>query len=175
MAIRHFIRDLLKGKTDAGQRVFANRAVPVWESELPCILIYTREDPKDISVNAPREYRSNLQLVIEIIAEGYSDSLDQVDDVLDALASQVEYEIDQDHRLSGHAEDLFYETTSFQIRENGNKYVGALIMTFRVPYLKSSFRDPATLVPLAEVFTQYKVNEAVILGSDSIMIPTGNP
>jgi len=83
--IREAIVTAVTGLTTTGSRVFPSRVLPVTESELPCLCVYTRTDtpdyPAGVMANRPRR-------VLQVHVEGYVGGDDQ--DTLDDIAAEVE-------------------------------------------------------------------------------------
>lgn len=96
--LRCHFRDLLKGKTRAGQNVTASR----FEAILPerdlegsevfaSLQVYTLVDVPARHTDAPRLYKRRLELAVEVFAEkGPELSAEDLDDLVDELCDQVE-------------------------------------------------------------------------------------
>jgi hypothetical protein len=66
--IREAIRSILvAAATDAGDRVFTNRAEAWGSDELPAIGIYARGEQVELSNEAPREYQRDLLVGVELL------------------------------------------------------------------------------------------------------------
>lgn len=144
--IRNTIRDLLKGNTRAGDKVFTNLSSPNWREQSPVIIIYTRAETVEELNVSPREYRRTLELAIEITAEGSEDpnSGDNVEDTLDDIVSQVELILNRDETL-GEIENslgkkvalvdaLILGSLDFTFEDGGQKPAGAARIIFNVVY-----------------------------------------
>ena len=55
--IRETVRNLLLSQTDAKSRIYTNRYQPIFEMELPCILIYTRSETATPYMESPFELK----------------------------------------------------------------------------------------------------------------------
>jgi hypothetical protein len=133
--IRKQIRDavIARLKTDVeavSDRVFGNRARQVFPGELPCILVYTVQEPAEVSIEAPREYKRNLTLTIEILAKADNG----IDDTLDALCETVEASIFSEETFGGLASDTLLADTDFDFFGEGDRLVGAAKITLNTPY-----------------------------------------
>jgi hypothetical protein len=155
-AIRQALKDALLNKTDCGARVYTNRVLPVWNSNLPAILIYTQSETREVYNDAPRLMKSNLHVSIEIIADGLSD----IDDTLDILGSQVEYELNQDHILGDLCEDVIQESCEQTINEQGEKFVGSSVLTYSVPYYAEAVRDAQFLDKLETTHAEWQLEDS---------------
>jgi hypothetical protein len=137
-AIRHKVIELLTREPSPGtwptmaeSRVNSTRVTPYWESELPAINVYNGTDRADVFNQAPRQLRHDFSLIVECVADALADGLD---DTLDAMAREVERVISINDTLEGEAADILLNNTEITIRENGDKFIGAARMEFRVEY-----------------------------------------
>jgi hypothetical protein len=131
--IRDAVIDALKrANTVAGSKVHGSRAVPIFEAELPCILVYTRNETAEISVGAPREYKRSLTLALELVAQADTEAV--LDDILDAFAKQVEAVMCKDETFGGVASDTVLGETEMDILADGKKPIGGLKITYTMPY-----------------------------------------
>lgn len=154
-AIREKIVDILTGETDAGNRVFPSRVVPIWKEEFPAILVYTAGDTRSI-FSQPKTYAIDLQVRIEILHQGASG----LDADLDDLASQVEYLLDQDYSLGGLVEDVTHTGTEITIDKEGEQLIGSVVLSMTCRYYRSSVSDPAFLDDLDRIDTDWLANGA---------------
>lgn len=144
--IRNTIRDLLKGKTLAGDRVFTNLSSPNWREQSPIIVVYTRAEAIEELNVSPREYRRTLELALEITAEGSEDpnSGDTVEDILDDITDQIETELNRDETLGeienslgrrvAVVDELTLGTCEFSFDDSGAKPAGSARLVFNVVY-----------------------------------------
>lgn len=157
-AIRAAIVAQLSGETDAGVRVYPARQPPLRKVELPAICVYTdSEEVDEESANSnPRYLKRKAQIAIEIWAEATT----AVDDVLDALALDVETAMDGDDSLAGTAFWSWPASSEIGITAIGDKPVGCCRMLYTVIYktdLRTEARD-AAFDDLATVDTKYDLN-----------------
>lgn len=117
--------------TAAETRVMSTRVTPFWESELPAINVYNGTDRVDLFDQAPRRTKHDFSLIVECVADAQSDGLD---DMLDAMAREVEIVISINDTLDGTCADIVLNNTETTIRENGDRFIGAARMEFRVEY-----------------------------------------
>lgn len=140
--IRAKVVSLLKNKTNAGPRVFPNYSVPPAEEELPVILVYPRSEGASMYAEAPREFTRDLDLTIEIIADGPEvdengdppKGKSSLEDRLDDIAEQVECEMARDETLGCTADDSFLSQTEFEFEGGGGQPIGSCRLTYTVRY-----------------------------------------
>jgi hypothetical protein len=132
--IRKWAVTVLKGATEAGERVYANRAKPIAEAtQLPVLLVYTpRETTLEVVGTSPRRLRRELRLAVEAIfpAEGeYEDYL------ADVITAQVEDALYLDTTIGGVAEDLDVADVVQQLGEESGRVLTAIRTEFAVRYV----------------------------------------
>jgi hypothetical protein len=134
--IRDAVAQLLTdADTAAEERVFKSRSVPLGRLQLPALTVYTLEETVDpeSAQTAPRDLRRNLALVIEGAVEGAT-----ADDDMDALALEVETALHADPTFGGLATDSLLESTTLDVKPEGEKLVGILSMVYAVVYHSSA-------------------------------------
>lgn len=147
------------------ERVFTNRnrslsARPNQRSDrsqLPALVIYTRNEKATIFNAAPREYRCDVEVIIEIVA----DATDDVDDLLDGMAETVERIFGRDDTIAETADDCEYVGTDMTIIESGvERAIGAVALTFQATYYRTAPDDDynATLPDLTKVHVDYSLD-----------------
>ena len=135
--IRHSVVDRLLDRTDAGPRVFKTRMRPLFDQELPAILVYSMAERSDHRQTAPRELKRDLRLGIEIVAKAD----EGLDDVLDDIADQVEAIMSADDTLSGNAADCWLTVTDIRVVKDGDTVMGACRLTYSVEYYTQEPRE----------------------------------
>ncbi len=151
--IRQKVVDLLMRRTDAKSSVYSNRVLPVWQKELPAILVYTRNETRELLVSAPKIYKCNMTLAIEILTEGDN----TIDDTLDIIASQVEYAMNQDFTLGGLAHEVLFEGIDFTVQHNGENLVGSAVIQYTVPYELDANADACGLKDLNTINAEWNM------------------
>lgn len=131
--IREAMKAALLGQTDAGANVFTTRARPVLE------VLQKREMVLSVYTADERSERDgtgyNLNRTLTLSIEGMAGGGDDLDDILDLLAEQVEAVAFANKTLSNLlAEDLVLESTTMEISARGNMQVGAFRMDFSTMY-----------------------------------------
>ena len=153
--IRAAIKTALLNQTDAGSRVYMNRARPTWQEELPILLVYTNSEEVTVhQVSNPFTYKRTMNLSVEIALEADED----IDDDLDAVGEQVEYVLYQDHSLGELVEDTRLIGTEFSIDKDGDNLLGSLKLTFEVIYYSVAARDFEALTFLNKADIHYDLD-----------------
>lgn len=146
-AIRDQVKELLLGKTDVGERVFSNPSNPTWAEELPVILIRSLSESTEKYAEAPREFKRDLQILVEIIVQGQEDGTCPedcamyVEDKLDQIAFQVDCFLLADDRLGCDVStekaiaDNFEPTSAeFDFVSEGEKPIGLARLIYTATY-----------------------------------------
>lgn len=127
------IATLQAANTVAGTRVFANRARPLFEAELPAILVYTKDEAAEIFNVAGPEYKRNLRLSLELVVQAGADQA--LDDLLDDFCEAVEQAMFNDaNYYGGVSSDIYLGETEMDILTEGAKPIGAAKITLMLPY-----------------------------------------
>lgn len=135
---RQYIREaiatrLIEVNTSAGKNVFTNRAKPLFDQNLPAILIYASNE--QIS-----EERWNtdgfgpLTRELEIFIEAVDFGKDELDDKLDTLAMQIENALDGWDIPQRQSAILRFKGTDMDMAIEGNKTYGAVRLAFDLTY-----------------------------------------
>lgn len=130
-AIREAVKAILSGNTSVGSNVYTSRNEPLWESELPAILVSTGDEEATPRDNSGRQYIRTLTLTIEIKAEGNA----TVDDDLDDLANEVETIIVANNSLNATAIAAKYKSTSKTLDAESETEKGVATLTYEVQYI----------------------------------------
>ena len=102
--IREQVGTTLTGLTTTGSNVFQSRVYPLQESNLPALLIYTKEESREaIVMGSNRVIERELTLAVEAYVKTNSNS----DDTIDTIAEEVETAIGADSTLNNKAKDVF--------------------------------------------------------------------
>lgn len=164
------IARLKEANTESGIRVYTNRIRPIFPAECPLILVYTRNEPAEISNEAPREYKRTLRVNVEIVALADDD----LDDTLDAIAEKVEKAIFEDETFGGLASDTVLGETDVDIVGEGEKPIGAARITFEISYFMRMPDAPAVeLSPFEKANTKIDMapKEGNINSEDTVSLP----
>lgn len=119
-------------RTSAQGRVTKSRMAPMRGTDLPAINIYTDGDETAAGSKdtAPRELTRTTVVTIEAWAR-YAEN---VDDVLDELALEIETAMDVDLNLAGTAFDSVLERTEIGIKLEGDRPMGCVHLEYAVTF-----------------------------------------
>lgn len=137
--IRNAIIDRLKTKiddvfvTDAKDRIYGNRAKPLFDQFLPAILVYSKDEnilEERYKTDGYGPLKRELELAIEaVILEN-----NQIDQELDNIANQIELAFDGFEIPARRADILKLKSTEIDISIQGSKIYGAVRLTYAVTY-----------------------------------------
>jgi hypothetical protein len=148
--IRGAVVEILKGATDAGDRVFPNRVDP-WEEEidLPAIGVYTPAEESRLNLEAPFEYEREVSLVIEAIVgqEGRKNG----DDAIEVMVRQVRAALMLDEGARGTAARSWYTGQTTTVRAEGARVVFASRVRFTYRYYSRIDEIPPDASTLSQV------------------------
>lgn len=155
--IRDQIMAQLLNRTSAADRVVPSRSAP-FRGTLPSIGVYVDNDQtdEDSADTAPRKLKRTIQVAIDCWVE----ATDNLEDVFDAIALEVETAMDADDFLGDTAMWSWPASTECGVTTNGNREIGCAHMVYTVVY-KSPMRtvtQDATLKPLNRIGVTYKPN-----------------
>lgn len=136
--IREAAAALLDGLTTTGSNVFQSRSRQLQESQVPGLRVYTRNE---VSERAPMGSAPELLRKVELMVECIGRKIDDLDDNLDLIASEVEVALGAS-LLSG----LIMEfpelvSTDSEIQDEGNQPIGVVTLRFTVQYMTTG-NDP---------------------------------
>jgi len=162
--LRQTIVKLLKGNTDVGDNVFANRPTPLWECELPAICVYIKTEPTEEKVTAPKVYSRNASVVVDILALAN----DNCDDILDDIQEQVEeilfsnrYLLDPDDKVERLDAEIKLVSTDMDLYAEGDKIAGSNRITFTASYdTEAPEQKDSGLDEFKTGDAQYEINES---------------
>lgn len=146
MHYRQRIRDavaarLLAANTLAAANVFTSRARPVLEilqKQQKVLSVYTGDES-----SAQNNDGHHLVRTLTVSIEGMAGGGDDLDDILDAMAEQVEAVIDADTTLANLlSEELELQSTTSEIVARGNQQVGAFRMDYTCAYITEPAVNP---------------------------------
>lgn len=129
--IRSAIVTMLVGNTSAGSSVYANRDTPLWEAELPAILVSATQEavePKSLSGN-----KNIRTLDLEINIKAQADQ--SLDDTLDDLGAEVEAILGADRTIQGTSFSTVLTGTSISLDTEGETPTGTLTLSYQIKYL----------------------------------------
>lgn len=141
--------------TPAEGRVYPNRKIPVFEADLPCILVYfLSEQAEQFTMSATYTALRTLQVVVEAIV-----GPDDMDDSLDDLALAIETVMLQNPRLDlSFVERNVLTETSITKLDEGSKEMGSIQVTFPVTYyFHQTEAEDETAVDLELIHNEFDI------------------
>ena len=139
--IREQVGTTLTGLATTGSNVYQSRVYPLQESNLPALLIYTKEESSEaIVMGSNRVIERELTLAVEAYVKTNSNS----DDTIDTIAEEVETAIGADSTLNNKAKDVFLVSTDINYVGEGENPVAVATLNFLVSYCTDE-NDPSQL------------------------------
>ncbi|ECY3258280.1 ATP-binding protein [Salmonella enterica subsp. enterica serovar Alachua] len=165
------IRDLavaaLKGKTDAGDRVFSPRDWPTFSGDYPAILIQTHADEKrSLGRNTPQfNTTTTLRITARLDAfdsEDEANGATKAELALEKIEDQIVRALINSYELTRLTQQYSSVTSQVDVNSEGSGHIGQLLMLVAIEY----FQGPADFYPV-------KINE--LQGIDvTVKMPDGN-
>jgi hypothetical protein len=131
--IRQSLVDHLKNKTAAENRVYGNRAKPLFDQFLPAILIYAKDEnilENQFESDGFGSLKRELEIAIEAVILGGDD----FDEKLDQIASQIEDALDGFEIESRKSDILKLKSIEMDSSIEGSKIYGAIRLTYSIAY-----------------------------------------
>jgi len=137
--IRQALVDKLKTKVDgafvtcAEDRVYASRALTLFDQLLPAIIVYTRNEnilEERFASDGYGASKRDLEVAIEAVVLGN----EQVDDILDDIAKQIENTLDGFEMSTRKADILELKSTEMDVSIEGSKIYGATRLNYKITY-----------------------------------------
>ena len=129
--IRERLATVLTGLTTTAARVYQSRIYPMADTNLPGLTIYTLDEEAEImTLTAPRRSERTLRLMVEARAK----TVNNLDDVLDTICTEVEKALGVLSALDGYAKEWNLARTEITFSGEGEIPVGIAAMEYRVKY-----------------------------------------
>ena len=152
--IRSALKEVLTGKTKAGDRVGINIERLEESKRYPYIDIYTPEEKSEIISNSILESANTLSIAIEVTAVDTKE--DSVLDVLDDIGLEIEQRLQMKSRVNDYVPILTLTDSRIGKSEEGSKPIGRLILSYECEYTKDLMPDvPENLPPFKVVNTEW--------------------
>ena len=138
--IRNSIINQLNGKTDAADRIYGNRAKPLFDQFLPAILVYAKDEniiEERYEIDGFGPLKRELEIAIEAVILGGDD----FDQKLDDLSSQIEKALDVFEFETRKSDIIKLKSTEIDSSIEGSKIYGAVRLTYSVTY-RTSAKQP---------------------------------
>ncbi len=129
--IKNAVVTVLTGLTTTGTNVFPSRVHAMPAKHLPGLLVYFDEENSEPGETGPNR---SLDRELSLIIEGQAKSGDDIDDISDSIAEEVEAEMNIDRYFSGLALESFLASTDFNFSGEGRRRAGSIKMTYKIFY-----------------------------------------
>ena len=139
--IREQVGTTLTGLTTTGSNVFQSRVYPLQDSNLPALLIYTKEETSEAVVMGNNRV---LERELTIAVEAYVKTNSNSDDTIDLISEEIESAIGTDTTLNNKAKDVFLVATDINYIGEGENPVAVATFNFLVSYCTDE-NDPSQL------------------------------
>ena len=135
--IRERVGTVLTGLTTTGSNVFETRVYPLENTNLPALVIYTKDETSEpLVISTDRVMSRELQLIVEV----YVKQTSNFDDEVDKICKEVEIAISADTTINGLAKDCFLQSTSIEYNTEGEKPLTFASLTFLTNYYVNETR-----------------------------------
>ena len=116
----------------ADSSVFESRVEPIFQtSVLPAVAVYTRSETAERFASGSTIYTRELNLAVEILVQGNSDS----DDSIDAICKEIEAVLNSaENESSENYQSLEYQGTDVAFIAEGRVPKAAARLNYRVSY-----------------------------------------
>tara|TARA_Y100001937_G_C7094620_1_gene319526 strand:+ start:969 stop:1415 length:447 start_codon:yes stop_codon:yes gene_type:complete len=129
--IRERAGSVLTGLTTTGSNVFETRIYPLENTNLPALVIYTKNETSEpLVISTNRVMSRELELIVEI----YVKQTSNFDDQVDKICKEVEVAISADTTLNGLAKDCFLQSTEIEYNTEGEQPLSFAVLTFLTNY-----------------------------------------
>ena len=129
--IRERAGSVLTGLTTTGSNVFETRIYPLENTNLPALVIYTKNETSEpLVISTNRVMSRELELIVEI----YVKQTSNFDDQVDKICKEVEVAISADTTLNGLAKDCFLQSTEIEYNTEGEQPLSFAVLTFLTIY-----------------------------------------
>ena len=146
--VREQLRDrvitLVTSLVTTGANVFRTRYYPMEAAKLPGLCVYTVDERSDLETMGMGT-TSTLVRSLDLIIEGYAQSLSDIDETLDDIALEVEAAIGADSTLNDLCRDCHLVSTGIRILGEGDKPIGVIRLSFQINY-RTQIGDSETSV-----------------------------
>lgn len=132
--LRRAVADLLTGLPTTGPRIYRGRRRNLGHDHEPALLVYT--DDEDITLAhqaSPAVQDRSVMLMVEGRANGVGES-DALEDLLDAIACEVEPAILDNWSFGGLASHTVLVKSRMRFEDKGELLNGGIRLEFRVTY-----------------------------------------
>lgn len=124
------------------RNAFASRVHPINDNEMPCLLVFTRDEAVErLTARPPR----GMGRTLTVMVEGYAKLTSSYDDKLDKIALEVEKALYNNPSLQPVVRDIFLTNTAITLTGDADKPVSVVSMSFQAEYITRE-DDPETII-----------------------------
>lgn len=138
---RQSIREAVAARLrETFDNVFASRAKPLFDQDLPAVLVYTNSEQVK-SERWDTDGFGALFRELDLFVEAVDTGKDDLDDKLDTLAEKIETALDGWEIPNRKSAILRFKGTDTDISIEGNKIYGAVRLAFSLTYITETNND----------------------------------
>ncbi len=132
--IRAALATVLDGLPVTGSRVYRSRSTAMEEANLPGIRLATREEESEnLTLITPALQENKVRVIVECCGK----TSDDLDDLLDQMAKEVENRISLNQTLGGMTRYIQLQSTEIGLRNEAEKPIGVCSLVYEALYLAS--------------------------------------
>lgn len=129
--IKDAVITAVTGLATTGTNVFKSRVYSNGDKHLPGLMVYFEEEESEPgSTGATR----SLDRILNLVVEGQVKSGEDVDEIMDDIAEEVEAAMDADRYLGGLALESYLAATQFGFSGEGRRRAGSIKLVFKIFY-----------------------------------------
>lgn len=132
--VRQAIVAALNGLATTGARVHSGRTFPLSQDHAPTLLVYAVSERTQLHAMASGGTSAILLRDLTVAIEGRVMMADVPDDVLEAIAAEVEVAMMADPSLGGRTREVTLLATSINTQSPGQSHAGEVRLDYRVVY-----------------------------------------
>ena len=137
--LRKRIKKRLLNQTSAGEKINVNPKV--YDEQYPFIEVFTPIDDSELVSNSIRATGHNLKVIIDAATEA---DKEDIYDVLDDLAEEIETQVEKDETFGNLTSSLILTKTESDAVHEAKRTIGFIRLTYEGSYFKQKTRklDP---------------------------------
>lgn len=148
--IRLKAKEILLGRTKAGENVFVSRSSKLDSGELPAIIIYPNNEKIQKFNEAPKDYKRIFTLSIEVIGTAPTD--DELDDLIEDMAEQIESlmeqaETDDEKGFGKLISSLELVGTQYAVDPEGGDPIASIKLDFELVFYADAITEDVSPLP----------------------------
>lgn len=163
--IRERVKEILKGRTIAGDRVYSGRSIVTWGSKTPAINLFMNSEVLDRYSDRPKRYRRQMNLSVELMVLGTNSLEDtgpnsthtELDEFVEAVETLIE--VDETLGLKDPCVSMLnLLNVDYEFESGGDAPTASAILTFEIIFYQYAKRPGVQcLDDLKQVAVDYKI------------------